>query len=128
MNKQSRKRKSSKKKKVSKMLLDIAKEYIVLGEDTEEKQELLNGAASAWNIACLDEKERKRAIKNYMKEYRKLNPTHSKEDLDDVEEDLRILIKQKDELYPEVRIQIAGVNIEEKGGKDHVSVLSINEE
>jgi len=41
---------------------------------------------------------------------------------------MRIPIKQKDKLYPEVRIQIVGVNIEEKGGKDHVSVMSINEE
>jgi hypothetical protein len=59
---------------------------------------------------------------------RKLNPFHTKEDFQDVEEDLRILIKQKDKLYPDVRIQIVGVSIEEKGGKDHVTVMSISEE
>jgi hypothetical protein len=47
--KQSRKRKSS-NNKVSAMVLDFAREYIAVGEDLEEKQELLNGAVSAWNM------------------------------------------------------------------------------
>ena len=52
--------------KVSEMLMDVAREYIALGEDIEEKQQLLNGAASAWNIACLAKKERERSMKKYM--------------------------------------------------------------
>ena len=58
------------------MVLGFAGDYIAIGENIEEKQELLNGAVSAWNIACLEEKKRKRAIKVYMVEYRKLNSTH----------------------------------------------------
>ena len=125
--KQSRKRKTP-KKKVSAMVLDFAREYIAMGEDLEDKQELLNGASSAWNIACLDEIERDFAIKRYMKQFSKLNPTHNKKDLDDVEENLRLLIKQKEKLYPNVKIHIAGAYIEVKGGKDHVYVMSLREE
>lgn len=119
-------RSKSSKQKVSEMVLGFAGDYIAMGEDIEEKQECLNGAVSAWNIACLDEVDRKRAIKKYMKEYRKLNPTHNKQDLRDVKEDLRLLIKQKENLYPEVRVQIVNAHIQEIDGKDHVTVMSLS--
>ncbi|MBU0999717.1 hypothetical protein KKG24_05490 [Patescibacteria group bacterium] len=116
----------SKRKKISEMVLDFAGDYIAMGEDIEEKQQYLNSAVSAWNIACLDEKARKRSIKKYMSEYRKLNPTQSKQDFRDVEEDLRLLIKQKEKLYPEDRVQIVTANIQEINRKIHVTVASLN--
>ena len=115
----------SSKAKVSEMVLGFAGDYIAMGESVEEKQEYLNGAVSAWNIACLDEKYREKTIKRYMAEYRKLNPTQSKHDFRDIEEDLRKLIKQKDKLYPAVRVQIANAIIREIDGKDHVTVASM---
>jgi hypothetical protein len=42
-----------KQKKVSEMLMDVAGDFHAIGEDITEKQELLNAAVSAWNIACL---------------------------------------------------------------------------
>jgi hypothetical protein len=121
-------KKKSKRKKISEMVLDFAGDYIALGEDIEEKQQYLNSAVSAWNIACLNEKARKRSIKKYMAEYRKLNPTQSKRDFCDVEEDLRLLITKKVEIYPEVRIQIVDAQIQEINGKNHVTVASFNME
>jgi hypothetical protein len=97
-----------------------------MSEDIEEKQQYLNSAVSAWNIACLDEKVRKRSINKYMAEYRMLNPKQSKRDFRDVEGDLRLLIKQKEKLYLEVRIQIVDANIQEINGKNHVIVASLN--
>ncbi len=108
------------------MVLDFAGDFIAMGEDIEEKQQYLNSAVSAWNIACLDEKARNRSIKKYIAEYRKLNPTQSKRDFRDVEEDLRLLITQKEKLYPEVRIQIVDAHIQEINGKNHVTVASLN--
>ena len=58
--------------------------------------------------------------------YRELNPTHSKQDFRYAEEDLRLLIKQKVKLYPEVRVQIVNVHIQEIDGKDHVTVMSLS--
>ena len=113
------------KPKVSEMVLGFAGDYIAMGESIGEKQEYLNDAVSAWNIACLDEKDRESMIKRYMAEYRKLNPTHSKRDFRDTEENFRILIKQKDKLYPSIRVQIAGAHIQEIDGKDHVTVVSM---
>ena len=108
------------------MVLNFAGDYIAMVEDIEEKQQYLNSAVSAWNIACLDEKARICSIQKYMAEYRKLNPTQSKRDFRDVEEDLRLLIKQKEKLYPEVRIQIVDARIKEINGKNHVTVASLN--
>lgn len=119
-------RKKSKRKKISEMVLNFAGDYIALGDDIEEKQQYLNSAVSAWNIACLDEKARKRSIKKYMAQYRKLNPTQSRRDFRDVEEDLRLLITQKEKLYPEVRIQIVDAHIKEINGKNHLTVATLN--
>jgi glycerol-3-phosphate cytidylyltransferase-like family protein len=46
-------RKKSKERKVSEMVLNFAGDYIAMGDDIEDKQQYLNGAVSAWNIACL---------------------------------------------------------------------------
>ena len=114
------------KPKLSEMVLGFAGDYIALGKSIKDKQEYLNGAVSAWNIACLDKKECDREIKRYMAEYWKLNPSYSKQDLRDVEENLILLIKQKDNLYPNVRIQIANAHIEHINGKYHVTVMSLS--
>jgi len=119
-------KKRAKKIKISEMLLNFAGNYISMGEDIEEKQQYLNGVVSAWNIACLNEKDRERSIKKYMSEYRKLNPLQSKRDFRDVEENLRLLIKEKDKFYPEVRIQIVNAHIQEIDGKVHVTVASLS--
>ena len=108
------------------MVLNFAGDYIVMGDDVEEKQQYLNGAVSAWNIACLDEKDRKRSIKKYMTKYRKLNPMQSKRDYRDVEKDLWLLIQQKENLYPDVRTQIIDAKIEEINGKNHITVASVD--
>lgn len=114
------------KPKLSEMVLGFAGDYIGMGESTEEKQEYLIGAVSAWNIACLDKKGRDQAIKRYMAEYRKMNPSQSKQDFCDVEENLMKLIQQKEKLYPAVQIQIVNAHIEHIKGKDHVTVMSLS--
>ena len=108
------------------MVLGFAGDYIAMGKSTEQKQEYLNGAVSAWNIAFLDKKERGQAIKRYMAEYSKMNPSHSKQDLHHVEEDLMKLIQQKEKLYPAIKVQIANAYIEHIKGKDHVTVMSLS--
>ena len=106
------------------MLLNVAGDFIAMGEDIAEKQELLNASVSAWNIACLKDDKRKQAINKFMKEYIKLNPTFTKDDFKDEEENLRLLIRQKDELYPDINIQIVNAIVQEVDGKNHITVAS----
>jgi len=112
---------------MSMLLLDVAGDFIAMGKDIEEKQEYLNCAASSWNMACLPENEQKRAIKKYIKAYRKLNPSFTKADLKHEEENIRLLIKKKIELYPDVNKQIANVTIKKINGQNHITVASIRE-
>jgi len=55
--------KKHKDPKISKMLLDVAGDYIAMGGDLEAKQQYLNSAVSAWNIACLDSAGREKALR-----------------------------------------------------------------
>jgi hypothetical protein len=56
---------------------------------------------------------------------RKLNPSHGKSELRDTEENIRLLIKQKEKLYPKIEVQILGAQIQNINGKDIVTVASI---
>jgi hypothetical protein len=116
-------RKSTETQKVSAMVLKVAEGYIDMGESTEDKENYLRSACSAWNIACLPPPKREPAIKQYVEQYQKINKA-DKEDCIALEEDIRLLIKQKDRLYPDVKVQIVDSRIENVNGKDHVMVVS----
>ena len=51
-------KKGDAKPKVSEMLINVAGNFISMGDDEEEKQQLLNCAVSAWNMACLEEEKK----------------------------------------------------------------------
>jgi len=82
------------------MLLDVAGEYIAMGDDQEDKQQLLNGAVNAWNIACLQLKERKTALKKFHKNYCQMNPSHTKSDYADAMENIQLLISRAHQTHP----------------------------
>jgi len=116
-------RKSSEKQKISAMVLKVAEGYIYMGETTEERENYLRSACSAWNIACLPSSKREPAIKQYIEKYQKINKA-DESDCNALEEDLRLLIKQKDKLYPDVSVQIVDSRIENINGRNHVIVVS----
>jgi hypothetical protein len=116
-------RESSEKQKISAMVLKVAEGYIDMGETTEERENYLRSACSAWNIACLPPLKREPAIKRYVEQYQKINKS-DEADCKGLEDDLRLLIKQKDRLYPDVNVQIVDSRIENINGRDHVTVVS----
>jgi len=113
------------KRKISEMLLAVAGDYISLGEDEEHKRQLLFGAASAWNVACLAASERERALQAFMTAYRNANPTQTPEDYADVEGDMRKLIQKKCQMFQDVNAQILNATLNEDDGKMHVTVASV---
>jgi hypothetical protein len=112
------------KRKISELLLEVSREYIALGEDDEHKRHLLNGAVSAWNIACLPVSERTRALQTFMTAYKNMNPTQTQEDYADVEWDMNKLIENKCLLFPDVKSQIVNATLSQVEGKLHVTVVS----
>ena len=115
--------KSSRKPKISEMLLKVAAGYIDLGENLEQRENYLRSACSAWNIACLPALKREGAIKQYLEQYQKINKA-DQSDCQALEEDLRLLITQKDQLYPDVNVPIVDSRIENINGRNRVVVIS----
>ena len=111
-------RKSSKNQKISAMVLKVAKGYIDMGETREERENYLRSACTAWNIACLPPLKRGSAIQQYIEQCREINNSDPKE-CKALEEDIRLLIKQKVRLFPEINVQIVNSKIDNIGGQDH---------
>ena len=96
--------------KMSELISEFASDYINMGEDTEERQNYLNGACTAWNIANLSETRREGALRQVIESYRRTNPEIS--DVEDFEHDLCILIQKKLEMFPDNKKIIIDAMIE----------------
>jgi hypothetical protein len=96
--------------KMSELIEKYAADYINMGETTEERQNYLNGACTAWNIANLDEKDREEAIRRVMEDHKRMNP--GTDDAEDFVHDLRILIQKKLEVFPNIQKIIVDARIE----------------
>ena len=110
--------------KMSKMIIDFASEYIAMGDTLEKKQSYLNAACTAWNIAILPEHQRKKALEKYLASYRRHNP-HQR-DTANLKHDMLLLIKRKNELFPDVKKFIANAEISENDGKYSIAAASAN--
>jgi hypothetical protein len=117
-------KKSKKEKKVSEMLMDCASDFIMLGENEFDKQQRLYTAASAWNFACVNKENRKRQIQKYLKNFQKMNPGCTEEDVKNVKDILNNIISEKIRLYPDVKIQLFDAEVKDQGGKTYVKAAS----
>ncbi len=95
---------------MSELIAQYASDYINMGEDTEERQNYLNGACTAWNIAILDKNLWEEALRHVMEDYKRIN--REAEGAKDFEHDLRILIQKKVEMFPEIKKVIFNALIE----------------
>jgi hypothetical protein len=111
---------------MSEVIGEYASDYINMGDTTEERQSLLNGACTAWNIAVLPENSREEAIRRVIKEYKRVNP--GVDDAENFEHDLRVLIQKKLEMFPDIKKTILGAIIEPiSGTKYRINVASTDD-
>ena len=101
---------TSPKIKMSELISEYASDYINMGEDTEERQNYLNGACTAWNIAILAENHREGALRGAIDAYKRMNP--GSDDVQDFKDDLRLLIQKKLEMFPDIKKVIIDAMIE----------------
>jgi hypothetical protein len=101
---------TSPKIKMSELISEYASDYINMGEDTEERQNYLNGACTAWNIAILDENHREGALRGAIDAYKRMNP--GSDEVQNFEHDLRLLIQKKLEMFPNIQKIIVDARIE----------------
>jgi len=101
---------TSPKIKMSELICEYASDYINMGENTKERQNYLNEACTAWNIASLDQKDREGAIQHTIEDYKKTNP--GTDDVEGFEQDLRKLVQKKLEMFPDIKKIIVDAKIE----------------
>jgi len=101
---------TSPKIKMSELISEYASDYINMGENTEERQNYLNSACTAWNIAILDETLQEEALRRAIEGYKNMNPEI--DDAENYEHDLRVLIRKKVEMFPEIKKAIIDAMIE----------------
>jgi hypothetical protein len=109
--------------KVSQMLIDYASDFIAMADTLDEKQSRLNAACSAWNIAILPKHQRKKALSKYLKSLKKYDPQQN--NLSHIRQDIELLIRQKNKMFPEVKKPIVDAEIREEGGKYTIFAASV---
>ena len=111
------------RERLSSVMQKVAGEYVQLGKTLDRRKNYLRSACSAWNIACLPLTRREHEIKAYVKEYQKINNA-SPNDAQAVEENLRMVIAQKDKLYPNLNVQILSSDILVVDGVENIAITS----
>ena len=95
---------------MSELVGEYAFDYISMGKNTKERQNYLNGACAAWNIAVFPEHLREGLLRRVIDGYKRINP--GVDDADNAEQALRALIKRKLEMFPDIKKVIMRAMIE----------------
>ena len=116
----SRRKKSNKptKRKMSEMILEMGVGFVGVGTTIGERQNRLNAACTAWNMACCSPEVRQRQLEQYREGYLRFNPATSPDDLDNIIKDLELLIERKLKMFPDDKRQIVSARVV-KVGKDY---------
>jgi hypothetical protein len=109
---------SNEPKNVSEMLIRVGGDFLEDMSSREELQARVDIVKTAWNISLSPLKDRKKALKDCLKNYRKIAP--NKEALKGLESEIKEFIIQKDTLYPDITSEIVNTDVAEKGKNNYV--------
>lgn len=116
--------KQSTKRKMSEMLSEMAKGFLGVGDTIEERQNRLNAACNAWNMACGSPEVRQRQFERFREGYLRFNPATSPSDLANMLKDIELLIERKLKMFPDDRRQIVNARVVMVGTKYRIEVAS----
>jgi len=122
----SRRKKSNKptKRKMSEMISEMAAGFLGVGDTIGERQNRLNAACSAWNMACGSPEVRQRQLEQYKEGYLRFNPATSPDALANILKDMETLIERKLRMFPDDRRQIVGATVVKVGTKFRIEIAS----
>jgi len=122
----SRRKKSNKptKRKMSEMISEMAAGFLGVGDTIGERQNRLNAACSAWNMACGSPEVRQRQLEQYKEGYLRFNPATSPGDLANILKDMELLIERKLKMFPDDKRQIVSARVVKVGNVYRVEVAS----
>ena len=119
-----KKPKTSAKRKMSEMISEMAVGFLAVGDTIGERENRLNAACTAWNMACASPEVRSRQLEQYAKGYFQINPVTSPSNLANIIKDMELLIERKLELFPDDHRQIVNARVEKVGSKYRIEVVS----
>ena len=114
----------SAKRKMSEMISEMAADFIGLGDTAEEKQNRLNAACSAWNMACGSPEIQRKQLEQYVEAIRRCNPAHTPGNLANIRREMESLIERKLQMFPEDKRQIVSAKIVMVGKDYRIEVAS----
>ena len=109
---------------MSEMLSEMAKGFLGVGDTIEERQNRLNAACNAWNMACGSPEVRQRQFERFREGYLRFNPATSPSDLANMLKDIELLIERKLKMFPDDRRQIVNARVVMVGTKYRIEVAS----
>jgi hypothetical protein len=115
---------TSAKRKVSEMISEMAAGFLGLGDTIEERQNRLNAACTAWNLACRSPEVRQRQLEQYSESYLRFNPGTSPTDLANIIKYMESLIARKLKMFPDDRRQIVSARVVMVGNAYRIEVAS----
>ena len=119
-----KKRKTPAKRKMSEVISEVAIGFLGVGDTIGERQNRLNAACTAWNMACGPPEVRQRQLEQYRQGYLQHNPGTSPGDLANIVKDMELLIDRKLELFPDDRRQVVDARVVKAGKKYRIEVVS----
>ena len=122
----SRRKKANKptKRKMSEMISEMAAGFLGVGDTIGERQNRLNAACSAWNMACCSPEVRERQLEQYKEGYLRFNPATSPGDLANILKDMELLIERKLKMFPDDKRQIVSARVVRVGKDYRIEVAS----
>ena len=115
---------NSPKCKMSEMISEMAGGFLGVGDTIGERQNRLNAACTAWNMACGSPEVQRRQLEQYREEYRRFNPATSPSDLANILKDMELLIERKLKLFPDDLRQIVSATVIKVGKVYRIEVAS----
>jgi len=116
--------KTSPKRKMSEMISEMAAGFLGVGDTIEERQNRLNAACTAWNMACVAPEVRQRQLEQYRESYLGFNPGSSAVDLANILKDMELLIERKLKMFPDDHRQIVSASVVMVGTNHRIEVAS----
>jgi hypothetical protein len=114
----------SPKRKMSEMISEMAAGFLWVANTIEQRQNRLNAACSAWNMACRSTEVRQYQLEEYRKSYLRFNPATSPTALANIVKDMESLIERKLKMFPEDQRQIVSAKVVMVGNKYRIEVAS----
>jgi hypothetical protein len=112
------------KRKMSEMISEMAAGFLGVGDTIGERQNRLNAACTAWNMACGSPEVRQRQLEQYKEGYLRFNPAISPSDLANILKDMELLIERKLKMFPDDKRQIVSVRVVMVGNDYRIEVAS----